>query len=164
MREDVPTSISDTVYDLTPTAIVELFRLDLLDAGSTVIFFTAQEAKTWQGDLYDTVPCNLASVSLNADGEVSRPKFTIANPQGLFSSHVQKGNLDGAILTQIRILKADLDADLDVKMISKWRVSRIPSMNKRALVMELRTILDGHLFKVPSRVFIPPEFPHVSLR
>lgn len=164
MREDIPQSISDTVYDLTPTALVELFRLDLLDDGSTVIFFTAQEDKTWQGDLYDTIPCILSSVSQNADGEISRPRLTIANPQGVFSTHVQSGALDGAILTQIKILKTDLDLDLDVKMISQWRVSRIPSLNMRAMVLELRTILDGHLYKVPSRVFIPPEFPHVSLR
>jgi len=164
MREDIPTSSSDTAYDLTPTAIVLLYRLDLLDAGSTVIYFTAQEAKTWQGNTYDSIPCSLSSVSQNADGEVSRPRMSIANPQGLFSSYVQSGALDGATLTQIKILKTDLDADNDVKMTSQWRVSRIPSLNMRAMVLELRTVLDGHLYKIPSRTFSPPEFPHVSLR
>ena len=164
MREDIPTSISDTIYDLSPEGLVELFKFELLDEGSTVIYFTAQEEVTWQNNLYDSLPCTLSSISLSADGEVSRPKMTIANPQGIFSSHVQSGNLDGATLVQIKILKTDLDANLDVKMTSQWRVSKILSLNMRAMILELRTVLDGHLFKVPSRVFIPPEFPHVSLR
>lgn len=164
MREDIPGSISDSVYELEPGALVELFMLELQDVGDTIIYLQAHKEVTWQGNVYVSLPCNITGVSQSVDGEKSRPKFTVANPQSLFSSQVQNGALDNALLTQYKIMKADLDLDLDVKMSSIWRVTRIPSMNFKALTMELRTALDGPSFKVPARTFIPPFFPHVSLR
>ena len=164
MREDIPSSISDSVYELEPDALAELFMLELQDQGNTIMYLNAYAELVWQGNTYISLPCTLSSVSQSVDGEKSRPKFSVANPQALFSSQVQSGALDNALLTQYKIMKADLDNDLDVKMTSIWRVTRIPSMNFKVLTMELRTALDGPSFKVPARTFIPPDFPHVSLR
>jgi phage-related protein len=161
MREDIPNSIRDLSIDLSPGAICLLYRLQL--HGGEEILFTPMLDTTWQGEVFESLPCALSGVSENSDGEAVRPKFTIANPLGLFSNYVQEGVLEQAYLLQYQILKADLDADNSFCITRKWRVARPLSLNKTIVVLELRSPLDGQRFKLPARMFIPPEFPYVSI-
>jgi len=165
MREDVPPAIQDEAQDLNPSPIVTLYRLVLNKVGGvTEVLFTPREEKVWLGETYESVPCLFGGVGQNADGENSRPRMTVANPDGLFSSWVQDGYLDSAILHQYMLLKSDLELNNDIKIHRQWRVTRVASLSaKTGLVFECRHVTDGHPFKLPSREFTVPEFPHVSL-
>lgn len=164
MRENIPAEIRQSVYELSPEALVTLYRLRIPDLlGDVMIYFTPQQEVTWLGTVYDSVPCTLSGVFQNSDGEMSRPRLTIANPSGVFSSYVQDGKLDGAEISQYQVRCSDVINNIDVKITRLWRIARVAALNRQLITLELRNILDGHDFVLPPRVFAPPEFPHVSL-
>lgn len=161
MRTDLPASLQSSLHDLAPDVLVSLYRIETTEAAQFNL--SPYQEVTWQGVTYDDVPCQMTGVGQSSDGEVNRPKFSFANPGGLFTADIAAGKLDNATITRFRILKADLDADLDFKITEKFRVSRILSLTKTLGVVELRDILDGHQFHLPARAYYPPEFPHVKL-
>lgn len=161
MRTDLPNTIVDTIHELSPEAIVRLFKLTLQDG--TIIRMSPQGEVTWQGDVYDAIPCHMTEISQDADGKVSRPKFSFANPEGIFSAEVYNRRIENAEICRYRILKSDLDADMDFKITETFRISRVMSLGKDIVSAELRDVLDGHQFKLPARSYYPPEFPHVKL-
>jgi phage-related protein len=158
----LPDNIRETIHDLAPDALVRLFRLVLMDG--TEFHLSPYGETSWQGNTYDDLPCHLSEVAQDADGKMSRPKFTFANPGGLFSSRIYNGEMDNSVLTRYRILKADLQADRDFAKVETFRVTRVPNLGNNVATAELRDVLDGHQFKLPARAFYPPEFPHVKLQ
>lgn len=161
MRTDLPTPIQESLHDLAPDALVRLYKLQLKNG--TIFRLSPTAEVTWQGSQFDGVPCHLTEVSQDADGKMSRPKFTFTNPGGMFSAEIYNGRLNNATLTRYRILKADLDADRDFALTEQFRVTRIVNMSQSVATAELRDVLDGHQFKLPARAYYPPEFPHVQL-
>lgn len=161
-RTDVPSSLLDTTQDLTPEPLVLLYRIVL--SGGTTFRISPKNEETWQGNVYDPVPCIMTDMSIEADGRMNRPKFTFVNPAGMFTSSVATGAMDNAIITRYRILRSDLDANNNFALTEAFRVSRVMSLNKVQVILELRDVLDGHNFLLPARAFYPPEFPSVSLR
>jgi phage-related protein len=162
MRTDIPAPIQDTSHDLAPDALVTLYKIALKNL--TTFFLSPKTEVIWQGDTYDDIPCHMTELEQEADGKRGRPKFTFVNPGGLFTANIYNGDLDNAAVTRIRILKADLDADLDFALTEKLRVSKVLTMNKDLVTVELRDILDGHQFILPARAYYPPEFGHVRLQ
>lgn len=161
MRTDLPTSIVDTLVDLETEPLVQLFRIELID--NTVIHVNPYQDLTWQGDTYTGVPCKMSDLAMEASGRLNRPKFTFANPEGLFTQHLYAGGMDAALITRIRVLKSDLLANNDFSVEEQFRVSRIVSIADPLVVLELRDVLDGHTFMLPADSYIPPEYPHVRL-
>lgn len=162
MRDDLPPSLAQSLYDLNPDAIVEMFRIELAD--KTTVFFLSPHGETsWRGDVYDNIPCKMTDVTLDSDGKATRPKFSFVNPQGMFTPGIYEGRMDLATITRYRILKGDLEMNLDTAVQESFRVSKVVSVTRALVVLELRDVLDGHAFKIPARAFYPPEFPHVQL-
>lgn len=163
MRDDIPYSHQQEAHSLNPAGIVELYQIDLLSNPPRSIFITGKDGRTWQGTQYESIPCNMSETAQNSSGEVSRPKFSVANPAGMFSAFVAAGQLDNATVTRLRVHRADYENDVNNFLINIWRVSRIVSVTRDLVVVELRSVLDGQNFKLPGRQFYPPDFPHVSL-
>ncbi len=164
MRTDLPTGIKTTAQDLSPDAIVSLYKLVLTNGSTpTEIYFTPHKQLTWLGDTYSEIPCTMTQMEQDSQGRANRPKFSFANPGGIFTSAIQQGVLNNAQLTRFRVLKADLDANINAKVTEKFFVSKIVMMNKDMVSVELRDVFDGHMFKFPARAYYPPEFPNVSL-
>lgn len=156
--------MKNTAQDLSPDAIVSLYKLVMTNAGQAVVYFTPFNEVVWQGNTYAEIPCNITQMEQDANGRANRPKFSFVNPGGVFTSPIQNGWLNNASLTRYRILKADLDANVNAAVTEKFFMSKIVSLNKDMCVVELRDVFDGHLFKLPARAFYPPEFPHVKLQ
>lgn len=153
-----------SAQELSPDAIVSLFQMVLTNAGTpTTIYFTAHKQVTFRGNTYSEIPCTMSQMEQDSQGRANRPKFTFANPGGIFTSSIQQGFIDNAALTRLRILKADLDANVNAKVTEKFFVSKVMMVNKDMVSVELRDVFDGHMFKLPARSYYPPEFPHVSL-
>lgn len=164
MRTDLPADMKTTAQELSPDAIVHLFKMELTDSGTpTVIYFTSHKQVTWLGNTYSEIPCTMTQMEQDSQGRANRPKFSFANPGGIFTAPIQQGIMNNAALTRFRVLKADLDADVDAKVTEKFFVSKITMVNKDMVSVELRDIFDGHMFKFPARAYYPPEFPNVSL-
>lgn len=164
MRSDLPDTHVADAFALSADALVPLFKIQLNQiSGSTVLCVTGQKSVIWQGMTFETIGVNLTEDGVNTSGEWLRPKFSVVNPDGVFSAFVAQGKMDGATITRYLVSKADLDADISRFQMNFWRHSKTISMNMSLVVFELRSPLDGPQFQLPARAFYPPEYPHVSL-
>lgn len=162
-ENNIPLSQELDAHKLESDGIRELFKIQLSD-GVTLLYITAHNSVTWGDQTWEEWPCTLSDTSQNSTGEKSRPKFSLANPTGVFSLWVSQGVCDGAIVTRYRVLKTDLDSDVRAYAKNVWTVFRVTSLNKDLVVFECRSLLDGQSFQLPARAFYPPDFPHVSLQ
>lgn len=146
---------------LTGDGYVTLFQIVLKSGGT--LYLSPKNTVEWQGNTYESWPIHLTGVSASTDGEESRPKLVLGNPSAVLSPLVRQGEFNRATVTRIRLLRQHLEANAPIARYQTWRVNHVPSLNKGQINMELRTQLDGQFFLVPARMFIPPEFPEVSL-
>lgn len=159
---NIPQSITSTAHDLTPEALVELF--EVATKSGAVFRISPRGERVWRGKTYEELPCTMTDIEMDANGRMNRPKFSFANPRGLFSQEIYRGELDHATLTRIRILRSDYENNIDAAIRQVMRVSRIVSVGGDVATLELRDTLDGHVYFLPARQFMPPEFPHVRLQ
>lgn len=121
------TSINPELQKIAPSAIIELFELQLVQAlhGSTSVyrFHAGANAKagwglvTWNGNTYDRYPIQVEGFEYTGNGQLPRPKLRISNALGLISAVLAEINdfnrgsdLTGAKLTRIRTCARYLDA------------------------------------------------------
>lgn len=164
MIENLPRSQVEDAHSLTSTGYRDLYKIELRNADNTVLYINAYNPVEFMGQQYENLPCTLTEASQNTTGEQSRPKFTIVNPDGLFSLFIQRGALDGAILTRYRVLTNDLELNNGAFARNLWIISKVVALNKAQATFELRSSMDGVNYMLPARSFYPPAFPHVSLR
>ena len=164
MRTDIPAGMKSTAQNLAPDAVVSLYRLVMSNTSPVTVYFCPNQEITWQGNTFSEIPCTMSQMEMDANGRANRPKFTFVNPGGVFTSPIQEGWLNNAALTRYRMLKADLDANVNAALTEKFFITKILSLNKDMCSVELRDVFDGHLFKLPARAYYPPEFPHVKLQ
>ena len=163
-NSNIPLSQQIEAHKLEARGIRELFKIQFNDPGNTVQYMTAQNSITWADQLWEEWPCKITGYAQNSSGEKSRPKFTVANPNGIFSILIDQGHMDGAILSHYEVLASDIESDARIYNKHLWVIHRPISLNKNMAVFECRSTFDGHSFKIPARSFFPPEYPHVTLR
>lgn len=161
MTTDVPASVAADALSMQGDGKVDLFEIQLVD-GAIVYFHNANEV-TWRGNTYTSNPIKISGVGDNADEQVARPTLIVGNPDGIFNPFVTQGLVEHAIVRRRRLLRKHLEGNQDIKATRSWRISRIVSLTTEAITCELRNPLDGPLALVPRRMYIPPEFPVVSL-
>jgi len=144
-------------------AYIDLFEITLSD-NVTHLYFKMDNTVYWQGNKWEGTVVKLEGVSKTADDEVSRPKLSLVNPAGVYTSLVDKGLLENANIKRIRVLKEHIDDNVPVFRTEQWKVSRVATVRRDYVVLELRGMLDGQNFMAPGRMFIPPDFPTVSLQ
>ncbi len=162
MSNNIPDSIRDDAFNLDGAAQSILYRITL--ANAAVLYLSPKGEFTWQGNIYEEIPCHMTGSDRKADSEASRPRFTIVNPGGMFTSAVHERHLEGAILTRHRLMTSDLIANNNSALSDTYRISRVMNVTKDLIVVECRRGLDGANFKLPNRTFRPPEFTVVRTR
>jgi lambda family phage minor tail protein L len=161
MTTVVPQSQLDDAQKLDTDGIVELYEIQLQPSGR--LYLKNNDTVTYQGHTYEQTAIQIQGVLQSADQEVSRPKLTVANIMGVFSSAIDQGEMDKAIVIRRRVLRDDLVNNRAYYVEHSWQVSRVLSLNKHVAVFEMRGQMDGQFFLFPPRMFMPPEFPQVSL-
>ncbi len=149
--------------ELDADAYVDLFQI-ILANNVGVLYLKQNLTTTWQGNSYEGTGIKLEGVASYADDEVARPKLSLFNPDGVFSYLVDQGALENAKVIRYRVMKEHIDSDLPVYRRQQWFVKRVASLRRGLIGLELRDMIDGQMFMVPGRMFIPPEFPVVSLQ
>lgn len=160
--DPIPADHMEDALKLEADGYVDLFQIILPD-GMSKIFLKQNQTIDWQGDTYEGTGIKIEGVGNYADDTVSRPKVTIFNPNGVYSYLVDQGLLDSASIARYRVLKEHIIADLPIYRRQQWKVTRISSVKSTFISLELRDMLDGQNFLTPGRMFIPPDFPTVSL-
>lgn len=162
IEKNPPESHVEDSQKLEADAIVDLFEITLNDT-VTKIYMKMNSTVDYQGKTYQGTLIKIDGVASYADDQVSRPKLSVWNPEGVFSSFIDQGLLDNGRVKRIRVLKEHLDNNVNISRTQQWRITRVASNVKPIIVLELRDMLDGQMFLTPARMFIPPTFPVVSL-
>ena len=109
-------AIHAEIQKLAPSAVIELFVLDLSLFGQGMVYFHAgtnavQQRLVWQGKAYDAFPIQVEGFEFNGNGQIPRPKLKVANVTGAITAMVLiYQDLVGAKITRKRTLAKYLDA------------------------------------------------------
>ena len=112
-----PSTIVSEVQKLEPSAVIELYELDLSQFGDNVYRFHAgtngmSQPIVWQTHTYQPFPVKVAGFDMNGRGEIPRPKITVANVTGAITGLVLLfQDMIGAKVTRKRTLAKYLDAE-----------------------------------------------------
>lgn len=144
---------------------VQFFQITLFDENNNpiVLHLTPRQDIRWGNIDWEGFPLTLVGDFDDSSGEQSKPKLTFGNPEGVFSQYAHKKYLDSAEVVRYRVLSSHVAANLNSFLKRTWRVSKVLSLSKDIVTVELRGALDGQQFRIPARVFSPPEYPQVSL-
>ncbi|RWB08778.1 MAG: hypothetical protein EOQ39_18805 [Mesorhizobium sp.] len=148
---------------LTADAQVDLYQIKLRNE-DTYFRFKEGPTKTWQGNVYEEMAVKISGDTRTADGEESKPQLVVMNPLGVFNLAAKRNDLDLAFVTRRRVLLADLDADANIFEQRMWQIGRVPQLiSGQSITFELKNLTEGANFQIPVRIYMPPEFPTVSL-
>lgn len=161
MTTNVPEQVLEDAHKLEADGIVELFKLELVPSG--VVYLKADDSVEWQGNLYEGWGIQMGGVSNTSDEEAARPQLVLANPDGIISALVGDNQLIGSLVTRYRVLREDLLANRNRFTRQMFKIYRTVTLNKTLAVFECRNLLDAPLSMIPARMYMPPDFPYVSL-
>jgi lambda family phage minor tail protein L len=111
-----PQTITSEIQKLAPSAIVELFQLDLTMFGDQIYYFHAgtnelKQSVTWQGQEYVPYPIQVSGFEFTAGGQLPRPKLIASNALGTITFLILAfQDLLGAKVTRKRTMVKYLDA------------------------------------------------------
>lgn len=169
--------ITQEIQSLAPSAIVELFVLDLSALGGTIMRFHAgtNELRTpvvWQGLTYQPLPIEASGFEASSKGVLPRPVLRVANTGGVFSVEVaQYDDLIGAKIIRKRTHSKYLDAVNFSSGINPtadtgqfypdeiWFVDQKTSENKLAIEWTLASPFDLMGIMLPRRQAIQNSCP-----
>lgn len=109
-------SIASELQKLAPSAIIELFQLDLTIFGDQVYYFHAgtnglNTAVIWQGQEYAPFPVQAGGFEQSVVGQMPRPTLVVSNVLGLITAlTLAYKDMLGAKVTRKRTMQKYLDA------------------------------------------------------
>ena len=157
----LPDSHRQNNEKLVADGYVELFEIKLRNG--SYIYLKENNTVQWQGKSWTGVPLAFEGYSSAANDKLSRPVLSVVNPDGVFSTFVRDGHILRATVTRYSVLYDDIVNNRNIYHKKVWIAWNIPQMSRDMIQLELRNPMDGVNFDVPARMYIPPEFPSVSL-
>ncbi len=109
-------TINSEIQKLAPSAVIEMFVLDMGPVGGPVVYYHGgtnglMQPVVWQGNTYAAVPVQAEGFEWNGRGLLPRPKIQIANVLGTITALLLTyGDLVGCKVTRKRTLAKFLDA------------------------------------------------------
>lgn len=166
--------IAQSLLDLQPTAIVELFLLyfNTVDKENSFIAFHGgslfSESLTWQGIKYIPLPVETEGFEVNANGQMARPKIRVSNKDYFVTDLLLNNNdLQFAKIIRKRTFVKYLDdenfdggnpwsqADASAEISNDtYVISQKTAENKVFVEFELTSPLDLDNFDVNNRLIL----------
>lgn len=109
-------TITSEIQKLAPSAVIELFVLDLTLFNQGIVRFHAGTNEllrqvVWQGNVYEPYPIIVEGFEFTGNGQSPRPKLRVANVKGTITALILSyQDLIGAKVTRKRTLAKYLDA------------------------------------------------------
>lgn len=109
-------TITSEIQKLEPSAVIELFVLDLTLFNQGIVRFHAGTNEllrqvVWQGNVYEPYPIIVEGFEFTGNGQSPRPKLRVANVKGTITALILSyQDLIGAKVTRKRTLAKYLDA------------------------------------------------------
>lgn len=110
-----PSAITSEIQKLAPSAIIELFELDLTGFGGSLYRFHAGTNQlrgnvVWQSNTYTAYPIVATGFEYSGNGQLPRPKLAVSNVAGTITALLLAyQDIQGAKLTRKRTLVKYLD-------------------------------------------------------
>jgi phage-related protein len=162
MTVQAPLTHVEEAMKLSADGYVDLWEMQL-HGSATVVRFWNGATKTWQGQSYEQLACQMVGDSLSADGKLSRPTLNVVNPAKILGSFAAQGLFDLAVVTRKRLLQADFQNNVNAFQPNIWIVGRVVAVTAQVLTLELRQTTDMPIWLTPRRTYQPPDFPFVTL-
>jgi phage-related protein len=157
MPANTPISIVSELQKLAPSAIIELYVLDLTSIGGPVVNYHGGTNEllqpiVWQGVTYYPFPVSATGFEYNGKGTLPRPKLQAANVSSAITALlIQYGDFVGCKLTRKRTL---------VKYLDPINFILTPAKHyERAGYLEGRVINAGGVF---DRAYYATTYPDVA--
>lgn len=157
----IPQSHRENNEKLVSDGYVHLFEIKLRNG--EYLYFKENNTVKWQGRTWTGIPMAFEGYSSASGESLSRPTLTIANPEGSFSTFIRDGILLRSVITRYSVLYQDVLNDKNIYQKKVWVAWNVPQLTRDMLQLELRNPMDGVNFDVPARMYLPPEFPSVTL-
>lgn len=172
-------SISTEIQSLSPSALVELFQLDLDKQGGPIIYFhngvnELGNDVVFQGTTYSRIPILGEGFDKSSQGAIPRPRVRISNIEGVMAATAREyGWFAGCKLIRKRTFARFLDAvnfpggtnpeaDPNQEMMEEvWFVDRKAEENGSFIEFELASSMDMEGVKVPRRQIIQNTCPWI---
>ena len=177
-KSSIPDSHLEDAQKLIADGIVQLYEIKL--ANNTYLHLKSDNSVQWNGETWSGLPILFEGYSTAQSDSYSRPTLSIANPDTInendgstrstLSSLVLPtkdypyGLLNRAVVNRYLVLYDDIVNDRPIYQKKTWIIWFIKTINKDLIQVELRNPMDGVNFDVPARMYIPPEFPFVTLK
>lgn len=174
----VPNEHLEDAQKLVADGIVQLYEIKLIN--NTYIYIKPDNSVTWNGKDWLGLPILFEGYSSAQGDSYARPTLSVANPDYIneqdgnarssFSSLVLPtkeypyGLLNRAVVNRYLVLYDDLVNNRPIYQKKTWIIWFIKTINKNMIQVELRNPMDGVNFDVPARMYIPPEFPFVTIK
>ena len=185
------TAIVSNLQNINPSAIIELFTLQLdnnLHGATTVYRFHAGTSLKdngeiiWNGNSYQRFPIQAEGFAFQK-GQLPRPTLTVSNALGTITAillsvnNTTTGNdLTGATVTRIRTLAKFLDAanfpsnanpygtpDPTAEFPQEiYKIDRKSAENRQVVQFELAAVFDLAGIRSPKRQCTRAEFPSIG--
>lgn len=165
-----PTSIQEQIQSLEPSAIIELFQLQLTAAvnGIDAVFYYHAGTNSLTADVvfagitYAATPIEVEGFEASAKGTMPRPTMRVANVSGAISALLLAYNPLQAKVTRIRTCKKFIDAvnfsggnptaDPTAKFEDDvYYIDRVSKENIQLVEFELSSKLDLMNLQLPGR-------------
>ena len=166
----VPNSIQEQIQLLEPSAIIELFQLELTEAVNGIdqtFYYHAGTNELNEDIVFDTItyaayPIEVDGFELSTKGTLPRPSMKVANANNAISALLVLYNPLQAKVTRIRTCKKFLDgtnfpngnttADPTAKFEDEiWYIDRVANENPQLVEFELTSKLDLTNLALPRR-------------
>jgi len=166
----VPASHVDEGLKLTAEGEVVFYEISLRNVpngGTAVIRFRdgpMGSTTTWNNKTWDHLACQMSGQSRSSEEEKNRPTLRLMNPVGIFNDAAFNGRFDSAVLQKFTVLRSHLERGLVISNPEIWFIGRVKDLiSGQSISFELRALSDVPEQIIPARMYIPPEFPFVTL-
>lgn len=143
----------------------EVWLFDLQPVAGGMIHFKPDGDVTWQGTLYEGLPCALTGEEMDTE-KLPQPRLRIGQ-EDLdllpFKGLINDGYLEGATVVRHKILVDDLINDRNIKQSTTFRVKRVEGYGRTQISLVLAGYSSAINQTIPFRQYLPPEFPWVDI-
>ena len=168
---------NSSLLDLEPDTIIELYEIDLGEEDGLYRFHAGKNDTKdiiFDGFTYYSLPIEATDFEVRGDGQLPRPRLTLANPQGVFTDVVKRRNdLIGNTIIRKRVYLKFLDNENFPNNLNPYgipdpdsrfdddmfKINKKTNENKYYLEYELISPLELEEIKIPARIMIANYCP-----